>query len=197
MQRHGSLDEHISAVQRLLVSQAASRKSTWKICRRLVCFGGESKDALCRRAEKKLEFAHYCAELGSEGARRFARESAYPLLPTLIFERLGCCGCIRAVGCYAGQTLALQGRPNGVIRQANSTALSPTGRTHSGLPTRRRGGSHEALLQLPGDGIAGDRYIRRAHTPTHAGEAEARTLEASARRPPCPVGPNPGSSDLQ
>jgi hypothetical protein len=41
------------------LSHAAKRKNTRKICRRLVCFGGESKDAFCSRAEKKLQFAHY------------------------------------------------------------------------------------------------------------------------------------------
>jgi hypothetical protein len=45
--------------QRPLFGQAPSRKSTWRICGRLVCFGGESRCAFRSRAEDTLEFAHY------------------------------------------------------------------------------------------------------------------------------------------
>jgi hypothetical protein len=46
----------------------------------------------------------------------------------------------------------LHERPNGVIGQASNTTSSPTGCIHVGLPTRDCGGSHDELLQMPGDG---------------------------------------------
>lgn len=105
-----------------LVSQARLRNSTWKICRRPVCFGGEAPQRAQRRVLQPSggEDAGIRALLSrvgacrAEGGRRFARVySCRSALPTAnptntdLREARVLCGCIRAVGCYAGQTLLL------------------------------------------------------------------------------------------
>jgi hypothetical protein len=103
------------------VSQAGRRNSTWKICRRPVCFGGEAGPL---RAQRRVlqpssgEDAGIRALLSrvgacrAEGGCRFARVcSCRSALPTPtntdLREARVLYGGIRAVGCYAGQTLLL------------------------------------------------------------------------------------------
>lgn len=101
------------------VSQAGRRNSTWKICRRPVCFGGEAgplrapRRVLQPSSGEDAGIRALLSRVGAcraEGGCRFARVcSCRSALPTPtntdLREARVLCGCIRAVGCYAGQTL--------------------------------------------------------------------------------------------
>lgn len=103
------------------VSQAGRRNSTWKICRRPVCFGGEAGPLGAQRrvlrpsSGEDAGIRALLSRVGAcrtEGGCRFARVcSCRSALPTPtntdLREARVLCGGIRAVGCYAGQTLLL------------------------------------------------------------------------------------------
>ena len=66
----------ISACNGRLPAKHLVGRGAWKICRRLVCFGGESKKACCSRAAERVEFRALLSRVSAcraEGGRRFAR----------------------------------------------------------------------------------------------------------------------------
>ena len=82
----------------------------------------------------------------AEGGHRFARVySCRSALPTCLLstntdlrEARVLCGCIRAVGCYAGQTICMEDPTALVIGRGEQRICtsSPTGRAHAGRSAR-------------------------------------------------------------
>lgn len=100
--------EHLEDLQKACVLRWRGCEGTTKERRVLQASSGE--DAGIRALLSRIGARR--AEGGHRFARVYSCRSALPTRlhpPTLIFERLGCCaGCIRAVGCYAGQTICME-----------------------------------------------------------------------------------------
>ena len=76
-----------------------STSSTWKICRRLVSPWWREQRRVLQPSGEEAGIRALLSRVGArEGADLLACAlHVRPLPPTLIFERLGCCACIRAV----------------------------------------------------------------------------------------------------